>query len=234
MLGMFPISGVNSPDEEHSDPFGLNYAYELESNSNTNATPVYSSGESADTVSTDTQDSISSNEFESSHRDEQIHRLHNIVAKLAKGFDARAFPDDVQYWIPQLAGISFPGSYAHLMVILLMDFGLMEGVQYNMYQWLSDRYVSPSSYNTGNPGGLDGGLFVLELRTLRKLLAPLRGDNSGPIHWIGSRIADLCATYCEVKQIMRIIESFKEDLLGDIEGPNDDRELLPSWPWYPT
>ena len=236
MLEMFPMSGVNSPDEEHSNPFDLSNSNETESYTDTFTTPVDSSDSSEnmaddydDSVdSTDSEHSFSTESFDDSHPRDQIGKLKSIVAKLAKGLNASCFPDYVQSWIPQLAGSLFPGSYAHLLVILLMDFGMVEGIQHNMQCWMADHFPALPSYRTSAVDGLDGGLFIWELRILRKMLAPLRGDNSSPIHWIESRIEDLSATYREVKLIMEIIDDFKQDLLDDIQGPSDAREL----PWY--
>lgn len=219
-------------------PFTLSYIYELEAtiswDISISSEETLTMSDDDDTISdyddsistTDSEDSITTQEMEDADPGDQVRKLKGLVARLAKGFDAGSFPESVQDCIPQLTGHLFPGSYAHLLVILLMDFGMMEGVQMNLYEQLTKEFPQQLDHQAHAVTGLDGGLFVSELRVLRKLLAPLRGDNSGPIYWIGSRIEDPPETYSEVKETMEVIEKFKEDLLHDIQGPNDDREFV--------
>lgn len=101
----------------------------------------------------------------------------------------------------------------------------MEYFQLHLFQWLCERHTLPPRYRVDGSSGTDGNLFASELRVLRKLLAPLRGDDSRPIYWIGSRITNPDDSCAQMTTMMRIIKNFKEELFADVQGTNDDRKL---------
>ena len=102
---------------------------------------------------------------------------------------------------------------------------MMEHSQFQLFQWLCERYKLPSDFQPGESSESDKKLFTLELETLRQLLAPLRGDDLRPVHWIGSRIANPGDSCAQVEAMMKIIRNFKEELVAEVWGANDDRKL---------
>lgn len=200
MEEVFPISGFNTPSDESSDPFDT---------TSTHSDPF-------DLDEHDREERIAASDTK---------RLRELVAKFARGFDAGSFPDYVHAWIPKLEYYLFPGSYAHLMLILLEEWDQMEYFQLSMFQWLCQRYPVPHDYRIGGTRGVDDRLFVSELEVLKKLLSPLCGDNSRPIYWIGSRLTNPDDSCNQVKTSMRIIKNFKDEISAEIRGPNDDSKL---------
>lgn len=201
---VFTLSGFPTPQERLTDPFD------------------------------DTASSIFSDPFDldESDREERLaaydaQRLRELVYNFARGFDAASFPDYVKAWIPRLGNDLFPGSYAHLLIILLEDWDQMEFFQHSMFKWLCERHPVPRYYHFGGIHSVDNRLFVSELEVLKKLLSPLWGDDSRPIYWIGSRLTHPDDSCDQVKTAMRIIKHFKEEILAEIQGANEDSKSSP-------
>lgn len=202
---IFPISGFNTPRKQHTKPF--------------------------DTLSINSMTSVHSDPFDLDDDPERIavydaQRLRELVANFARGFDAEHFPAYVKGWMAGIHKDLFPGSYAHLMVILLEDWDRMEQFQASMFKWLCEEHPVPPFYNWGSAHGEDYMMFVSELEILQKLLWPLRRDNSRPVHWIGTRIANSGDSCNQIKTSMRIIKHFKEEISAEIHGPNDYSEFV--------
>lgn len=198
---IFPLSGFPTPEERLIDPF-------------------------------DDTTSVFSDPFDLDERDREerlaaydTKRLRELVTNFARGFDAATFPDYVKAWIPRLEHDLFPGSYSHLMVILLDDWDQMEYFQLSMFKWLCERHPFPTYYRIGGVKSIDDRMFVTELGVLKKLLSPLWGDDPKPIYWIGSRLNNPDDSCDQVKTSMRIIKHFKEEVSAEIQGANDDSKL---------
>ncbi|ODM24044.1 hypothetical protein SI65_01634 [Aspergillus cristatus] len=199
---IFPLSGFPTPEERLIDPF-------------------------------DDTTSVFSDPFDLDERDREerlaaydTQRLRELVSNFARGFDAARFPDYVKTWIPRLGHDLFPGSYAHLMIILLEDWDQMECFQLSMFKWLCERHPIPRYYRICRARGIDDRLFVTELGVLKKLLSPLWGDDPRPIYWIGSRLTNPDDSCDQVKTSMRIIKHFKEEISAEIHDANDDRTIF--------
>jgi len=198
---IFPLSGFPTPEERLIDPF-------------------------------DDTTSVFSDPFDLDERDREerlaaydTQRLRELVSNFARGFDAATFPDYVKAWIPRLGNDLFPGSYAHLMIILLQDWDQMEYFQLSMFKWLCERHPVPRYYRIGCARDIDDGLFVTEIGVLKKLLSPLWGDDCRPIYWIGSRLTNPDDSCDQVKTSMHIIKRFKEGILAETQGSNDNSKI---------
>ncbi|KAB8074653.1 hypothetical protein BDV29DRAFT_201225 [Aspergillus leporis] len=152
-------------------------------------------------------------------------KVEALMYKFTKGFDPGSFPREVMAGLPLLSDNLFPGSYGHLLVILLETCGRMQGTQSNLEKWLRERYQCWAITHPDNTSITDETFFGGEIEMLRKLLAPLRGEDATPVYWVNSRRLH-CVKVCQqLEASVKVIEEFKRDVLMAIES-NDGNKTI--------
>ncbi|THC93918.1 hypothetical protein EYZ11_006600 [Aspergillus tanneri] len=149
-------------------------------------------------------------------------KVDELMNRFTRGFDPGAFIAEVMAWIPELSKNLFPSSYSHLFVLLLETHGNMEAVQINLEKWLQKRYQSMLVSLPANSNMTDQWFFLSELEMLRKLLAPLRGEDAKPIIWMNSRRVYGAKVCQQLEASARVIEEFKRDVVKELKKDTED------------
>ena len=153
-------------------------------------------------------------------------QIEELMGLFTKGFDPGLFDQEVLACLPGLSANAFPGSYEHLLVILLLDCGEIEKIQIALETWLNARYRTQKIPTLSETSMVDVTYFVSEIEMLRKLVAPLRGDSSVPIYWVNTRRKDSGIVYKQLAASVEVIEQFKKDIMTALES--DDEDSKPS------
>ncbi|OJJ39708.1 hypothetical protein ASPWEDRAFT_181081 [Aspergillus wentii DTO 134E9] len=155
-------------------------------------------------------------------------KLAAAVTRFSRGFDVAAFQQEAASWFPKLKGDLFPGSYSHLLIILFGTLDEVQDTQASLARWLHDHYPC-FSLVAGEPNILDESMFGSEIEMMRKLLAPLRGEDS-KIYWINTRLQDTTASRHQLEAAVSVIEGFKHDLLSAVEQDNESKTIYSALP----
>lgn len=154
-------------------------------------------------------------------------KLVEMMAEFSAGFDPGSFADRVKLSRPHLKIGLFPGSYSHLLLILLEPWVELQKSQKSMTEWLRDRYPNldmdlPAPSRPSETNITDQTFFGAEVEMLRKLLAPLREDSPlMPIFWINTRQLSAGKMCDQLEASKRAIEEFKDDVAAVLGGDND-------------
>lgn len=149
-------------------------------------------------------------------------RLDELMGQFTKGFDPGAFGGNVLASIPMLGKNLFPGSYAHLLLLLLESFEMLQTTQLSLEDWLKDRFNKNQIIHPTEISITDETYFGAEIEMLRKLLEPIREGNKNSIFWINTRRTHPTRTCEQLEAAIRVIESFKNDVCAAMK---DDHEL---------
>ncbi|KAL4898245.1 hypothetical protein BDV59DRAFT_190115 [Aspergillus ambiguus] len=160
----------------------------------------------------------------------QGRKLDQLMDSFTRGFDPGNFFGEVMVSLPILAQNPTPGSFNHLLVLLLENWPKMQNIQANLEDWLRDRYQRWAITHPSDTSIADETYFGAEIEMLRKLLAPLRGDDTGTVYWMNTRLPD-CAEACkQLEASAKVIEEFKRDVLVMIESHGEDRTIYSPLP----
>ncbi|PLN78079.1 hypothetical protein BDW42DRAFT_196120 [Aspergillus taichungensis] len=157
-------------------------------------------------------------------------QIDELMGLFTKGFDPGMFDREVLACLPNLSANIFPGSYKHLLVILLLDCGEIEKIQMALETWLNARYRTQEIPTLSETSMVDVTYFVSEIEMLRKLVAPLRGDTSVPIYWVNTRRKDSSIVYKQLAASVEVIEQFKKDIMTALESDDENRSMYTDLP----
>ncbi|KAE8376712.1 hypothetical protein BDV26DRAFT_282421 [Aspergillus bertholletiae] len=152
-------------------------------------------------------------------------RTEELMQHFTKGFDPGSFPREVMDGLPLLPDNLFPGSYAHLLIVLLESYDKMQGIQANLESWLRERYKRWAITHPDNTSITDETFFGAEFEMLRKLFAPLRGEDSTRVYWMNSRYPHHVKVCQQLEASVKVIEEFKQDILREIKS-RDERKTI--------
>ncbi|GAB1204108.1 hypothetical protein APSETT445_002757 [Aspergillus pseudonomiae] len=152
-------------------------------------------------------------------------RVEELMQQFTKGFDPGSFPKEVMDNLPLLSDNLFPGSYAHLSIILLENCGNMQGIQANLENWLRERYKRWAITYPDNTSITDETFFGAEFEMLRKLLAPLRGEDATHVYWMNSRYPHIVKVCQQLEASVKVIEEFKQDILQAIKSKDEHKTI---------
>lgn len=165
---------------------------------------------------------------------EDMEKLVEMMAEFSMGFDPGSFASRVITSRPRLKERLFPGSYSHLMLILLEPWVELQKSQKSMAEWLLVHYPNmnmhlPALSRPSETNITDQTFFGAEIEMLRKLLAPLREDSPlKPIFWINTRRQSAGKMCDQLEASKRAIEEFKNDVTAILAGNND----IGKWIFY--
>lgn len=152
----------------------------------------------------------------------QFQKLEELMDNFTRGFDPGNFSREVMSLLPMLAERATPGSFKHLLVLLLENWPKMQSIQASLEDWLRGHYQRWAITHPSDTSITDEMYFGSEIEMLRKLLAPLRGDDMGKVFWMNTRLPD-CAKVCkQLEASAKVIEEFKRDILASIESRGED------------
>ncbi|KAL4904568.1 hypothetical protein BDW74DRAFT_185495 [Aspergillus multicolor] len=157
-------------------------------------------------------------------------KLDNLMGKFTKGFDPGAFGNLVKASIPMLLKDLFPGSYAHLLLILLETFEAVQGIQLGLEGWLKSRYNGNPIILPSETSLTEESFFAAEIETLRKLLEPIREGTKESIFWVNTRRSDPAWTSEQLEASARVIESFKHDVYAVLNSEHENRTFYSNLP----
>ncbi|PWY82821.1 hypothetical protein BO70DRAFT_379393 [Aspergillus heteromorphus CBS 117.55] len=153
-------------------------------------------------------------------------RIEQLMAELTKGFDPSKFAEDVSNSLPKILEDAFPGSFQHLLSLLLESDDKMHDTQVKLERWLLDRYpqvlnkvVQREEINIS-----DETYFGAEIETLRKLVEPLR-DWSKQVFWLNYRRASPAKARQHLEASVLAIELFKGHIATAMEKDTEDRMI---------
>ncbi|KAL3458058.1 hypothetical protein BJX64DRAFT_292513 [Aspergillus heterothallicus] len=139
-------------------------------------------------------------------------KLDELMGKFTKGFDPGSFGNVIVASLPKLASNPFPGTYAHLLLLLLESFEFLQTLQLGMEKWLLGCYKGNPFNSPTETNLVDENFFGTELEMLRMLLEPIREGTKKTIFWMNSRRAYASWTCEQLEASIRVIESFKNDI----------------------
>ncbi|KAE8357882.1 hypothetical protein BDV27DRAFT_169924 [Aspergillus caelatus] len=157
--------------------------------------------------------------------DTEKKRVEELMQQFTKGFDPGLFPREVVTSLSLLSDKLFPGSYAHLSIILLENCGKMQGIQATLEKWLRERYKRWAITHPDNTSITDETFFGAELEMLRKLLAPLRGEDATRVYWMNSRYPHIVKVCQQLEASVKVIEEFKQDILRAIKSKDEHKTI---------
>ncbi|KAL4808683.1 hypothetical protein BDV18DRAFT_157623 [Aspergillus unguis] len=149
-------------------------------------------------------------------------KLDELIEKFTKGFDPGAFGGTIIASIPMLTRNLFPGSYAHLLLLLLESFEMVQATQLSLEGWLAEHFHGNPIIHPTEISITDETFFGAEIEMLTKLLQPIREGTRNSIYWVNTRRMHPTRTCEELEASIRVIESFKNDVC---EALKDDHEL---------
>ncbi|BAE57944.1 hypothetical protein F9C07_2384 [Aspergillus flavus] len=162
--------------------------------------------------------------------DTEKRRVEELMQQFTKGFDPGSFPREVMDSLPLLSDNLFPGSYAHLSIILLENCGKMQGIQANLENWIRERYKRWAITFPDDTSITDETFFGAEFEMLRKLLAPLRGEDAARVYWMNSRYPHIVKVCQQLEASVKVIEEFKQDILGAIKSKDEHKTIYSPLP----
>ncbi|KAL4987056.1 hypothetical protein BDW68DRAFT_197652 [Aspergillus falconensis] len=157
-------------------------------------------------------------------------KLDDLIGKFTKGFDPGTFGSIVTSSIPMLIEDLFPGSYAHLLLILFETFEAVQTIQLGLEGWFKRRYNGNPIIFPSETSITDETFFAAEIETLRKLLEPIREGTKSSIFWVNTRRSDPARTCEQLEASVRVIESFKEDVCAALNLENENRTIYSTLP----
>ncbi|KAL4788722.1 hypothetical protein BJX76DRAFT_363371 [Aspergillus varians] len=157
-------------------------------------------------------------------------KLDDLMRKFTNGFDPGAFGSTIMASIPQLAEDLFPGSYAHLLLLLLESFDMLQNIQLGLETWIGSRYHGFPIVQPSETSITDETLFAAEIETLRKLLEPIREGNKNSIFWLHTRRADPFRTCEQLEASARVIETFKNDICAALNSDQENETIYSTLP----
>ncbi|RHZ47313.1 uncharacterized protein CDV56_104685 [Aspergillus thermomutatus] len=147
-----------------------------------------------------------------------------LMDEFAKGFDPDSLTREIMATLPLLGDDLFPGSFAHLLILLLQTDGKIETVQVNLVRWLRARY--PIMFCEPTETQLvDETFFMSEIEMLRRLLSTLRGDDDKAIYWISCRPFEIGKSCNSLEASIRVIRAFERDMKSAIEEVDEERHF---------
>jgi hypothetical protein len=149
-------------------------------------------------------------------------KLDDLIGRFTKGFDPAAFSTVITASIPKLIKDLFPGSYAHLLLILFETFEAVQTIQLGLESWFKRRYNGNPIFFPSETSITDETFFAAEIETLRKLLEPIREGKKSSIFWVNTRRSDPSRTCEQLEASVRVIESFKEDVCAALSSGNEN------------
>ncbi|KAL4864111.1 hypothetical protein BDV12DRAFT_189154 [Aspergillus spectabilis] len=152
-------------------------------------------------------------------------KLDDLMAKFTKGFDPGAFGGIILASLPKLTQGLFPGSYAHLLLLLFSSFEMIQTIQYGLERWLGHHHHGTPFVTPSETSGLDEMFFAAEMETLRQLLEPLREGARKSVFWLNSRRADPVRTCEQLEASIRVIETFKDDVCAAMNSNHENRTI---------
>ncbi|KAL4762894.1 uncharacterized protein BDW70DRAFT_166680 [Aspergillus foveolatus] len=157
-------------------------------------------------------------------------KLDDLIGRFTKGFDPAAFSAVITASIPKLIKDLFPGSYAHLLLILFETFEAVQTIQLGLETWFKRRYSGNPIFFPSETNITDETFFAAEIETLRKLLEPIREGKKSSIFWVNTRRSDPSRTCEQLEASVRVIESFKEDICAALSSGNENRTIYSTLP----
>ncbi|KAL4739250.1 hypothetical protein BDV11DRAFT_205308 [Aspergillus similis] len=157
-------------------------------------------------------------------------KLDDLIGRFTKGFDAGAFDTVITASIPKLIKDLFPGSYAHLLLILFETFEAVQTIQLGLESWFKGRYNGNPIFFPSETSITDETFFAAEIETLRKLLEPIREGKKSSIFWVNTRRSDPARICEQLEASVRVIESFKEDVCAALSSENENRTIYSTLP----
>ncbi|KAL4925172.1 uncharacterized protein BDV17DRAFT_294725 [Aspergillus undulatus] len=152
-------------------------------------------------------------------------RLDGLMGKFTKGFDPGAFGDTILASLPWLAKNVFPGSFAHLLLLLFQSFEAIEHTQFGLENWLGNNYHGTPIIQPSKNSASDETFFVAEMQMLRRLLEPIREGTNREIFWLNTRRADPAKTCEQLEASIRTIEMFKDDICEALQPGYESRTI---------
>lgn len=140
----------------------------------------------------------------------------NMMADISMGFDPSGLPAFIQSVYPKLLEDMFPGSFNHFLAILIGPDAEVEGHQVKMQVWLRDHCLDHVRHNRTIINVMDDSLFASDMEVLRKLVAPLRGDDSEPVFWVNTRKSQASKICEELHYSKNLLEEFNQYLAKTI------------------
>ncbi|KAL3434001.1 hypothetical protein BDV09DRAFT_204988 [Aspergillus tetrazonus] len=157
-------------------------------------------------------------------------KLDDLIGRFTKGFDPAAFSTVITASIPKLIKDLFPGSYAHLLLILFETFEAVQTIQLGLETWFKRRYSGNPIFFPSETNITDETFFAAEIETLRKLLEPIREGKKSSIFWVNTRRSNPSRTCEQLEASVRVIESFKEDVCAALISGNENRTIYSTLP----
>lgn len=165
----------------------------------------------------DSESSISFDE-KKEQADLEFHQenLLGLMRDICMGYNPSNLPQHVRSMLHLLAEDVFPGSYKHLLIILFGSKRDMQLCQEYMKVCLDEDTEAQPPRPRSGMRAIDETLFASEVEMLRKLVAPLRGDERNPVFWLNSRTAHAEELCVQAEYTVEILEYFHHDLLADM------------------
>ncbi|KAL4881339.1 hypothetical protein BJY04DRAFT_218506 [Aspergillus karnatakaensis] len=157
-------------------------------------------------------------------------KLDDLMGQFTKGFDPGAFGGVILASLPNLAENLFPGSYAHLLLLLFSSFEMLQNVQLSLEYWMGHQYHGTPNIAPNATSGIDENYFGAEMEMLRKLLEPIREGTKKSIFWLNTRRADPVRACEQLEAAVRVIESFKDDVFAAMSSFHENKTMYCSLP----
>ncbi|KAL4913917.1 hypothetical protein BDW62DRAFT_213830 [Aspergillus aurantiobrunneus] len=157
-------------------------------------------------------------------------KLDDLMNKFTKGFDPGAFGSMIMASVPKLAQNLFPGSYAHLLLLLFETFDVIQSIQLSLETWLGKHHDGNPIIRPSETSISDETFFAAEIEMLRKLLEPIREGSKKSIFWLNTRRADASRTCEQLEASVRVIETFKNDICAAINSDHEGKTIYSSLP----
>ncbi|KAL4942155.1 hypothetical protein BDV06DRAFT_235563 [Aspergillus oleicola] len=156
--------------------------------------------------------------------DAENNKLDHLMGEFTKGFDPGAFGDTIMDSLPLLAEDLFPGSYAHLLLLLFESVEVIQDVQLGLENWFGNNYHGTPIIQPSKTSSSDETFFVAEMDMLQRLLRPIREGTKKEIFWLNTR-ADPGKTCEQLEASFRTIEMFKNDICAAMKPGHEHRTI---------
>lgn len=191
---------------------------------------VFSRGNSPIQTPEDEDDDASISSIDS----ETAHLMAVRSAKfiqIRREFNPITWTKDTPTMVKYLRNDAVPGSFKHLLLLLLEPGASFMPMQVKMQRWFAERFSSrvyePDDGHVGHSMRmLDRTQLVDELEVLRKLVRPLREGKMEP-RWIDKAYDETDDILKGLQKASRIIEEFEEDIVERIQGQEGTLHSLP-------
>lgn len=153
-------------------------------------------------------------------------KIDELMAKFTKGFDPGAFGGVIMAYIPKLTEGLFPGSYAHLLILLFETFDVIQHIQLGLEASMGNHHQVSPTHQPSDTNITDEKFFAAEITMLRKLLDPIREGTRNSIFWVGTRRANTSKISEQLEAAIRVIETFKDDLCAALKPDHESSKLV--------